>query len=767
MPRSSRCRSGQAWADEDAQGSRAAPSANDAASSDDDDFRRRRPKQRPAERPATRKELRAVAPGGLLIEDVLQRIGFDDGLPDLETFCAFVDVAFAETQKWCSSFCWTGQCRYGNDCKYSHDVCELRLWKPAAALTPTRVIGIPAMSKKRLSAIRQEGLALHSVAFLTFDGQVVWGRDLGASNADIWSLFVKSWQTPSIDRSATSKDPATKTSSTGAADWAQLPDVVWLRIALATSVEDLSAIALAVPYANWGEIIDLYWPEQCTSQEIDTGSSSQQCVRGLAIKVLCQVASLCTASRLTAQFLRWPQASSGSEAGAFCSVGSSPLQSLGTASQASPLHVYGSQFSPPERIASQIVPAEQGDASLGYTCPAVQEMLSCAAGDPVSIPVDTAVLEEGICMDGTLLVVLSRGGCFRAIRLNDLKQVCGLIVREANCFDFRDELLIVGTSTPARLVAYDLSVPKPSKPSYQLRLEGVANVDVASVSFTDSSTLVCSLQAEDRLYLDEARVVSCEDDGFVVLQQFSVQYLVPMNTKYFAAVAEGVLCVWDSGAQSFDSNACTDLQVVGENGLTAPVRLATGCNARFVAAGGSFGSVLVHDLSSPGEKPLQLGGGTKLDFQLVAGAASNPDMSIQWVVRHLFLDGPVIFVLTEQCGGESSLELLSSVDPASFDLLFLSAWHLPTRRTLLSNWPLRGHITAFSRWSSNSANRTLAFSVSQPVGREGRLAHCVVLPGSTATKVLTGRRTGFTGPQRHKVSGSDLRARRSAGMRKR
>lgn len=776
--------------------------ACDEASSGEEEPRRRRVKQKPAERKATRKELRAVAPGGLLIEDVLQRIGFDDSLPDASSFDVLVDRASTERIKWCSSFCWTGSCPFGNECKYSHSCCRLKIWRSAAAPAPSRTTGMMPMETESLAAIRQNGSDLRTIVFLRFDGQIVWGRDL-SSNAEIWSHFVHGWRVEASEADVqkvmtdSCVDVSSERIAANAGDWMQLPDVVWLRVAQATAVEDIAAVALALPLVSWQDVIDLCWPNHCRSAPALAGRCAD--ARSSSLESVRQVTSLCAASRMVARFLRWPHSSSlfalvSDSAGASGSFGSSPVTHLmhspgalasypladvlqtsgafGTSPVANLMQSPGgaSPFSPPERVNAS------APGLCSYMCPAIQDLL-LVSGDPVNIPVDTAVLPGGLCMDESLVVVLCRGGFFRAIRRSDLKQVCGLSVREANCFDFRDEFLAVGTSSPARLVAYDLSVPKPSRPSFQLRLDGGASADVACMFFIDASTLVCGLQAEDQKLLDEARIVDCEDAGFVVLHRIRLEQISPLNADFATIVAEGILSVLDLSSQSFDSQFRTDLQFlgghIGHDSADRPM-LATGSSSRFVAVGGSGGSIVVHDLHKPAGEPcpLEICLSSEATGELEAGIRAEPSSvdvhTIQWVVHHVHVDSSVLLVVAEPYGVEFSLENVSSADPIStFDAVCMFAWHLPTGRMLLSSQVLRGHITSFSRSSSIKIDKTLAFGVSQAVSREGRIAHCVVLPDSNATKVLTGRKTGLTGPQRHKVSDSDLRARRSRGMRRR
>jgi len=263
------------------------------------------------------------------------------------------------------------------------------------------------------------------------------------------------------------------------------------------------------------------------------------------------------------------------------------------------------------------------------------------------------------------------------------------------------------------------------------------------------------------------------DESFI-LQRFRAECISPLNIDYVTVVSDGTLSVCDLSSQTFDLSRRTDLQSFsGEEAIDAPVApiLATGSSADFVGVGGTSDSIFVHDLSKLGDGPLLLEACPTVNTAGEHGANQIIDASYanesqkRWIVRHLHIEGSVLLVLAEP--NYVFLEGLAAADMvSSSDSLSLTAWHLPTCRILVSNRVLRGNITAFSRSNSIRADRT-AFAVSQPVGREGRVVHYVILPGSSATKVRTGRSTGLTGPQRKLISGSDKRARRSIGMRKR
>jgi len=559
-------------------------------------------------------------------------------------------------------------------------------------------------------------------------------------------------------------------------DWAQLPEDAWQRVALMTSMDDFASMAMALPFIGWQGTVDVHWPNQGvgmnTAPQLHEVAGS--CTASSSAEIVRQVVSLCATSRRVAQLLRWPQSNKPDPGGARqdplgacnplvstppCGVQRSP--SFGTATAVSPTWTPPSWLSP-----ASLTDWHDGEATVtqGCMCSALQEWLAIA-GDPVSFPTDTAVLPGGLCLDASLVVLLCRGGLFRAVRRNDLKQVCCLCVREASCFTFKGELLVVGTAAPARLLAYDLSVPKPPRPSRQLRLEGGASIDVACIFFAAASSLVCGLQVEDRTVLHEAAIISWEEDGFVPVHHLRVEALAQLGNGCFTVFSASLLSVWNLADRAFDQNARTDLERLTSED---PPMLSTGSSNRFVVVGGAS-QLAVHDLGRPGAHPLQLemmGQHAGLDGQPRAEG-------VRWVVTSLHVDGHLLVAIGEPLSEWSDLESALCYEAAANEVVeFWSAWHLPTQRQLLQNLPVRGRVSAFAQVSSVDGSTAdlaaaMALAVSQPVGREGRLAHCVMLPGSSATKVRTGRSTGFTGPQRHKVSGSDLRARRAGGMRKR
>ena len=146
-----------------------------------------------------------------------------------------------------------------------------------------------------------------------------------------------------------------------------------------------------------------------------------------------QVASLVEASRLAAQLLCWPtrEVFAGAASG---STPSTPSFSPSTPVPPSPMLRCG--------------PDASGTAAAGPVLQWAEAMV-----EPAFVRSDARV--ESLRLDAALVVLLSAGGSLRVVRRSDLKQITSLKVKDASCFDFGGEALVVGTFAPARLVDND------------------------------------------------------------------------------------------------------------------------------------------------------------------------------------------------------------------------------------------------------------------------------------------------------------------------
>lgn len=708
------------------------------------------------DRKATRKELRAGAPGGLYVEDVLQRIGFDDSIPNSDAFTVLSEQKEHTTagspkgSKWCSSFCWTGECRFGDQCWYAHGERRLRLWEPCAETPSTQMPLLPSAKRAPLAplaegtlvAARESAHSVYLICFLLYDDRVVWGRDLGLAGVELWNSFVKGW---SADATIYSSSDG-QTCETGerqrrdtrshsmdlvreSLDWVRIPQVVWARIAHCLTADDFVAAAVAIPCVDWGDVVAERWPRNSTAFAPVGDCESSSSARVEAVR---QLLSLCAASRLVAQLCRWPT---------------------------------------PRAHNASVIPIEPNDKSItkaecANLSPMVASKCSCSAvrewalqiGEPAFIPLDGPVSEGCLSLDDSLVVFLARGGDIRAVRRNDLKQVCNVCVREASCLDFVGEKLLIGTCAPARLLAYDLSEARPRAPVSKLRLDSATELAVTILFFTDRETCVCGLAGEaspgciDASLLREVLLVGCHDDTLSVLQRFKAASVAPLNIGCVTSASDRLLSAWDTSSQAFDPPrgtaslpACAELA-----GDVSHPFLAGSVASRFVAVAG-LGKVAVHDaLRGGGEAP-----------RVVRIDAAGEGMPMQLIISDIFVEGTLLLVFAE----DRRLASASVPDgSAQTDQIVAFAWHLPTATPLLVAQHLPGHLTVLARLGAGSTNRSLAFAGTQTAGRE---VHCIVLPCSNAIRVRTGRSTGLHGPVRKVVSSSDARARRAFGMRKR
>jgi len=134
----------------------------------------------------TRKELREVAGGNITIDEILNRAKFDDAFP-VRRFSALSE--HSDRQPLCFFYTWeNGVCKYGSKCRYSHDSnMQLRVLDDRP-LVPKSTM--PSLSRSSLADILQSNLSdhavIHSIAFLEYQGRIVWFRDGGKNSRDLW-----------------------------------------------------------------------------------------------------------------------------------------------------------------------------------------------------------------------------------------------------------------------------------------------------------------------------------------------------------------------------------------------------------------------------------------------------------------------------------------------------------------------------------------------------------------------------------------------------
>ena len=527
-------------------------------------------------------------------------------------------------------------------------------------------------------------------------------------------------------RQAPAADPDdSEASADEEASCLDLPQVVLARVVRCLGPEDLVACALGLgALADWEAVLCERWPTQPGAAP--QGAGLHPC------RPEQQVASLVEASRLAAQLLRWPtrEVFAGAAAGASAAAQGPPP---------SPMLQCGRDAS--------------GVAAAG---PVLQ--WAAAMVEPAFVRSDARV--ESLRLDATLVVLLSAGS-LRAVRRSDLKQITALKVRDASCFDFSGEALVVGTSAPARLVAYDLSASQP-KAGQALKLG--ADRQVTAVVIAEPGIYVCGLGVEDGRGPVEVSVV-VEGEGAV--QRFDAEAFAAcgLGGACVTMGPDGGLSVWKCELQSL--RRTTELAApregapgedsAGQTGARRAAFAAGGRSGRFFAAV-RHGVVWAHDRDRPDSPP-------RVALRPDAAAAGLPAAPFRWIVESLHVEGPLLVAcawalptaaefVPDIVEGEGEGAGVGGVDvPTTPRGPRLFAWHLPTCRPLLEAWPTAGRITAFGRADVGDCG-LMAFGVERPLGRDQRVAHGVVLPGA-GTVTRASRKSGLSGPQRRLVNSSE------------
>lgn len=134
----------------------------------------------------TRKDLRDIAFGNITIEEILNRARFDDSF-QVSKFAALVEKP--SEVALCYYYTWeSGTCKYGDRCRYIHnpDIMLRSLGDiPACAKGPM----VPLV-RRPLEAVIDAWLtnteSPHKVAYIEFQGKVVWFREGGKSSRSLW-----------------------------------------------------------------------------------------------------------------------------------------------------------------------------------------------------------------------------------------------------------------------------------------------------------------------------------------------------------------------------------------------------------------------------------------------------------------------------------------------------------------------------------------------------------------------------------------------------
>ncbi|CAE8611804.1 unnamed protein product [Polarella glacialis] len=726
----------------------------------------RRRGHKAAQHRSTRREMRAAAPDGLLVEDVLRRLEFDEVLVQLQEsevpFSALVlseigdarrrdqnedpdadadaDHRFSQAGRnsaaaigpvgaslgWCRPHVWTGQCKYGQQCRHSHSGRRLALWQvpgdPGPPLLPPigrRSPHLP-MIEVSLEELRAGANPLQSLCFLLFKQLVVWGPELGHFGTELWSSFLR-------DKHGLPPTSAHQQGNRGrgnCSDWAALPSSLWERVVSALPAGNLPALVLALPLGAvaWEGVLESRWGSSLAAEQASSGS------REGALHAAAELVALVSASRLAAPLLRWP-------------LLAHPVMAAPPAPWGYPL--------PLDTTATATLRAREADSEgnvreLPRALSRGLQEVAAALPEPRKLRI--ADIPAGLCMDASLLVLLT-GEEVTAVRRHDLRRVSCVKVKDSSCVDFRGELLLVGTEAPARLLAFDLTEAAPRRPQCQLKLGNKASASavlklafVGGPSEAGAEFCVCGLSAVSYIsflagessswsgLLTELLLVDCRGGSLTAVRRLDapgsarMTSAVVLGSRCIAANVEGEFSLWDlpgdgdepcqGQADAFDGSAAASTRGQSSSRLAAcglrASWLAGDLQGKWVAAApGTVGSpaevlemlaatqIEVLDMSNsvwrslrfPVASPDATSSGEATDFGIqnseegapppghrrVGGQSVTPK---RWVAQ-LHIEGPVLLAV------EVSLELDSR----------LFAWHLPSGRPLALGHQLPGHVS--------------------------------------------------------------------------
>lgn len=133
----------------------------------------------------TRRDLKDAASGNITIEEILNRARYDDTF-NSSKFAALIEDP--DKPPLCYFYTWEdGVCRYGDKCRYVHDVdLILRSLGDAFVCQKGPLVRLTRRPLQWLTGPKST-VKPHRVAYLEFQGKVVWFRDGGKKSSDLWS----------------------------------------------------------------------------------------------------------------------------------------------------------------------------------------------------------------------------------------------------------------------------------------------------------------------------------------------------------------------------------------------------------------------------------------------------------------------------------------------------------------------------------------------------------------------------------------------------
>jgi hypothetical protein len=140
----------------------------------------------------SRKMLREISGGNVLIDDIINRIRFDSNMLKADKFTALIEQSHSDL-KLCVKHMSGLECYYNERCKYLHTDLQLAVFGghrrgiiPPGGSSPI-LVRIPASALFEMTT-------LHDIAYLEFSGKIVWARDAGRHSRELWEEFLKRLQ---------------------------------------------------------------------------------------------------------------------------------------------------------------------------------------------------------------------------------------------------------------------------------------------------------------------------------------------------------------------------------------------------------------------------------------------------------------------------------------------------------------------------------------------------------------------------------------------
>ena len=135
----------------------------------------------------TKKLLREISGGNILIDTILNRIRFDSSLLKSEKFTVLVEDTACDA-KLCFKHLAGLDCYYRERCKYIHSSMQLVVF--GSQLRGIIPPGGHSPLLQRLPALSiLDSVNVHEIAYVEYSGKIVWARDGGRHSRELWENF--------------------------------------------------------------------------------------------------------------------------------------------------------------------------------------------------------------------------------------------------------------------------------------------------------------------------------------------------------------------------------------------------------------------------------------------------------------------------------------------------------------------------------------------------------------------------------------------------